>query len=42
MISQKRKDLVLYAEFMSLDKPENIWVEIKNGSFDRYLENYQI
>ena len=42
MISQKRNDLVLYAEFMSLDKPKNIWEEIKSGSFDRYLESYQI
>ena len=41
MISKKRNELLLLAEFTSLDKPDHIWNEIVSGSFDRCLENYQ-
>jgi len=39
-MSQKRRELLLLAEFMSLEKPERIWSDIKDGSFDHYLDDY--
>ncbi len=40
MITRKRGELLLYAEFISLEKPDYIWADIRDGSFDRYLDEY--
>ena len=40
-IKKKREELRDLAEFTSLGKPDWIWAAIRDGSFQRYLENYQ-
>jgi hypothetical protein len=40
VMKRKRRELLLYAEFISLEKPDYIWADIRDGSFYRYLDEY--